>query len=300
LTESNQNPEKEVGEAQNQNASLAPSTAPSVATQPAQRRSQQDDNSSPFSVTVGLVYDGPYDLLLDLVRKQNIDIYDIPIAKITAQFLAYVEHIKASDVDAAGEFIYMSALLIHIKSKMLLPRSPAESPDEAEDPRRELVERLLEHERFRNAAQMLQQKRQLEEASWTNPGMREFREVADSDQDIAADTLDLVRVFREVLDRAKSRPILDVSEDAITVRQMIDFVRRRLMMEERPVALSKILANTRSPNAVIAMFLALLELVRLQAILLRQDRGFSEIFIKKNERFEEVMNDRLGVQDDWS
>ncbi len=81
---------------------------------------------------------------------------------------------------------------------------------------------------------------------------------------------------------------------------MIDFVRRRLMMEERPVALSKILANTRSPNAVIAMFLALLELVRLQAILLRQDRGFSEIFIKKNERFEEVMNERLSVQDDWS
>jgi segregation and condensation protein A len=255
---------------------------------------------SPFSVTVDQVYDGPYDLLLDLVRKQNIDIYDIPIAKITAQFLAYVEHIKASDVDAAGEFIYMSALLIHIKSKMLLPRSPADSPEEAEDPRRELVERLLEHERFRNAAQMLQQKRQLEEATWTNPGMREFREVAESDQDIAADTLDLVRVFREVLERAKNRPILDVSEDAITVRQMIDFVRRRLMMEERPVALSKILANTRSPNAVIAMFLALLELVRLQAILLRQDRGFSEIFIKKNERFEEVMNDRLSVQDDWS
>jgi segregation and condensation protein A len=274
---------------------------PAVSAQPsAQKSSQQEESASPFSVTVGQVYDGPYDLLLDLVRKQNIDIYDIPIAKITAQFLAYVEHIKASDVDAAGEFIYMSALLIHIKSKMLLPRSPADSPEEAEDPRRELVERLLEHERFRNAAQMLQQKRQLEEASWTNPGMREFREVADSDQDIAADTLDLVRVFREVLERAKNRPILDVSEDAITVRQMIDFVRRRLMMEDRPVALSKILANTRSPNAVIAMFLALLELVRLQAILLRQDRGFSEIFIKKNERFEEVMNERLSVEDDWS
>ncbi len=141
--------------------------------QPEHKSAQpQDDNSSPFTVTVGQVYDGPYDLLLDLVRKQNIDIYDIPIAKITAQFLAYVEHIKASDVDAAGEFIYMSALLIHIKSKMLLPRSPADSPEEAEDPRRELVARLLEHERFRNAAQMLQQKRQLEEASWTNPGMR--------------------------------------------------------------------------------------------------------------------------------
>jgi len=262
---------------------------------------KEEESAFPFSVIVGQVYEGPYDLLLDLVRKQNIDIYDIPIARITAQFLAYVEHIKASDVDTAGEFIYMSALLIHIKSKMLLPRSPAEAAEgENEDPRRELVERLLEHERFRNAAQMLQQKRQLEEATWTNPGIREFRETADADQEIAADTLDLVRVFREVLERAKSRPVLDVDEDAVTVRQMIDFVRRRLMMEDRPVSLSKLLANTRSVNAVIAMFLALLELVRLQAILLRQDRGFSEIFIKKHEQFEQVINDRLNVKDDWS
>ena len=242
----------------------------------------------------------PYDLLLDLVRRQNIDIYDIPIAKITAQFLAYVEHLKASDVDTAGEFIYMSALLIHIKSKMLLPRSPLESDAEAEDPRRELVERLLEHERFRNAAQMLQQKRQLEEATWTNPGIREFREAGEDGEEIAADTLDLVRVFREVIERAKNRPVLDVEEDAVTVRQMIDFIRRRLMMEDRPVALSKLLSNTRSVNAVIAMFLALLELVRLQAILLRQDRGFSEIYIKKNEQFEQAINDRLSIKDDWS
>jgi segregation and condensation protein A len=262
---------------------------------------KEEESAFPFSVIVGQVYEGPYDLLLDLVRKQNIDIYDIPIAKITAQFLTYVEHLKASDVDTAGEFIYMSALLIHIKSKMLLPRSPDETAEgEAEDPRRELVERLLEHERFRNAAQMLQQKRQLEEATWTNPGIREFRETADADQDIAADTLDLVRVFREVLDRAKNRPVLDVEEDTVTVRQMIDFVRRRLMMEDRPVGLSKLLSNTRSVNAVVAMFLALLELVRLQAILLRQDRGFSEIYVKKNEQFEQVINERLNMQGDWS
>src|SRR5579872_3249995 len=164
------------------------------------RAAPEDDSASPFSVTVGKIYEGPLDLLLDLVRKQNIDIYDIPIAKITAQFLAYVEHLKASDVDTAGEFIYMSALLIHIKSKMLLPRDPLESAEgEAEDPRHELVERLLEHERFRNAAQMLQQKRQIEEATWTNPGMRDFRQAAEEDQDIAADTMDLVRVFREIL-----------------------------------------------------------------------------------------------------
>jgi segregation and condensation protein A len=284
-------------------SSDAGTPASDAAPAPAERHGAKREGESefPFSVTVGEVYDGPLDLLLDLVRKQNIDIYDIPIAKITAQFLAYVEHLKASDVDTAGEFIYMSALLIHIKSKMLLPRSPVEAAEgEAEDPRRELVERLLEHERFRNAAQMLQQKRQLEEATWTNPGMREFREEAEDDQEIAADTLDLVRVFRQVLERAKNRPVLDVQEDAITVREMIEFVRRRLMMEDRPVALSKLLAHTRSVGAVVAMFIALLELVRVQAILLRQDRAFGEIFIKKHEQFDQALQDRLSVRDDWS
>src|SRR6185437_1884069 len=250
---------------------------------------------------VGQVYDGPLDLLLDLIRKQDIDIYDIPIAKITAQFLTYVERLKETDVDAAGDFIYTAALLIHIKSRMLLPRSPAETAEEAEDPRRELVERLLEHERFKNAAQMLYEKQQVEAATWTNPGIREFRDAEGIEPEIAADTMDLVRVFQEILNRAKNRPVLDLEEDSVTVGQMIDYMRRRLMMEERPVALRRLLANTKSEKALIAMFLALLELVRLQAILLRQDGNFSEIFIKKNEQFEEVMNERISqMRDDWS
>ena len=135
------------------------------------RTRPKEASQSPFSVTVGQVYDGPLDLLLDLIRKQNIDIYDIPIALITAQFLDYCHQLKQTDVDAAGEFIYMASLLIHIKSKMLLPRDPSDvTGADAEDPRRELVERLLEHERFKAAAQMLMQKQQIEEATWSNPG----------------------------------------------------------------------------------------------------------------------------------
>ena len=251
------------------------------------KRSAAEENLFPFSVTVGKVYDGPLDLLLDLIRKQDIDIWDIPIARITAQFLAYVEQLKETDVDNAGEFIYTASLLIHIKSKMLLPRSPAESPEEAGDPRLELVERLLEHERFKNAAQMLLQKQQIEAATWTNPGLRLLRDPAgpnaefDPAQEIAADVPDLVRVFQQVLERARTRPVLDVAEDAVTVGQMIDYIRRRLVMEDRPVALSRLLANTRSERGLVSMFLALLELVRLQAILLRQDANFGEIFIKK-------------------
>ncbi|HEX7286669.1 MAG TPA: segregation/condensation protein A, partial [Candidatus Angelobacter sp.] len=109
----------------------------------------------PFALTLGRLYDGPLDLLLDLVRKQDIDIYDIPIARITAQYLAYVENLKQLDLDVAAEFIYMAAMLIHIKSKMLLPRDPDQPAGEQEDPRDELVQRLLEHEKYKNAAQML-------------------------------------------------------------------------------------------------------------------------------------------------
>jgi segregation and condensation protein A len=274
-------------------------SAPSAA-KPAKDSQKKEESDSPFAVAVTDVYEGPLDLLLDLIRKQDIDIYDIPIARITAQFLSYVEGLKQTDVDAAGEFIYTAALLIHIKSRMLLPRSPAESADaEAEDPRRELVERLLEHERFKNAAQMLLQKQQIEDATWSNPAIRDFRDEAGAEREIAADTVDLVRVFRQILERARQRPVLDVDEDTVTVGQMIDYVRRRLTMEDKPVALSQMLRNARSERAVISMFLALLELVRLQAILLRQDRNFSDIFIKKHTSFEQVMSETLSARDDW-
>jgi segregation and condensation protein A len=260
----------------------------------------EDPQAFPFSVTVGQVYDGPMDLLLDLIRKQDIDIYDIPIARITAQFLGYVERLKSTDVDVAGEFIYMASLLIHIKSKMLLPRAASGPEDAVEDPRRELVERLLEHERFKNAAQMLQQKQMLEAASWTNPGMKEFKDDAGAEPEIAADTGDLARIFSSILERARRRPVFNVEEDQVTVGQMIQFLGRRLTMEDRPVSLHRLLGNTRSQRALVAMFLALLELVRLQAILLNQDRNFSEIFIKKHSEFETVINEiSTRAHDDW-
>jgi segregation and condensation protein A len=260
----------------------------------------EDAERSPFSVIVNQVYDGPLDLLLDLIRKQDIDIYDIPIAKITAQFLAYVDQLRSSDVDVAGDFIYTAALLIHIKSKMLLPRAPAGPDGDAEDPRRELVDRLLEHQRFKNAAQMLHEKQMLEAASWTNPGIREFQDDASAEPEIAADTTDLVRVFSGIIERARNRPILSVEEDSVTVGQMIQFMARRLTMEDKPVALRRLLSHTKSERALISMFLALLELVRLQAILLRQDRQFSEIFIKKHTGFEALMNQGLtSARDDW-
>jgi len=266
----------------------------------AKQKEKAEASQSPFSVTVGTVYDGPLDLLLDLIRKQDIDIYDIPIARVTKQFLAYVENLKGTDVDSAADFIYTASLLIHIKSKMLLPRDPSDiAGGEAEDPRRELVERLLEHEKFKSAAQMLMQKQQVEEATWTNPGMREFRDAPGTEAEFTADTMDLARVFTEVLERLRERPVLNVDEESVTVAQMLDFVKRRMVMEDKPVSLRKLLHSTHSERALICMFLALLEMVRLQAILLRQQDSFGDILIKKSDGFDAVMAEQAQVKDDW-
>jgi segregation and condensation protein A len=260
---------------------------------------KQKTNEFPFSVSVGHIYDGPLDLLLDLIRKQDIDIYDIPIAKITAQYLGYVENLKQLDVDVAAEFIYMAALLIHIKSKMLLPRDPELAEGQMEDPREELVSRLLEHEKFKNAAQMLMQKQQIEDAVVSNPSMKEFKDAEGTEAELAADVVDLVRTFQEILDRARTRPVLNVNEDTVTVGQMIEYFRRRLLLEDRPIKIKRLLQHITTRNALISAFLAMLELVRLQAVLLRQEKVFGDILLKKHPLFDTIMGEGAAVRDDW-
>src|SRR5215469_7256260 len=258
---------------------------------------KKEESDFPFAVAV--VYEGPLDLLLDLIRKQHIDIYDIPIAKITAQYLAYVEKMRELDVNVAAEFIYMAAVLIHIKSKMLLPRDPDAPAEEQEDPRNELVNRLLEHEKFRSAAQMLLQKQQIEDAVLSNPSLKEFVDAEGTEPEIAADVIDLVKTFQQVLERVRTRPVLNVDEETVTVGQMIDYLRRRLSLEDRPIRVKQLLMRIPSRQALVCMFLALLELVRLQAIQVRQERLFGEIAVRKHTHFEEVMNERAAVRDDW-
>jgi segregation and condensation protein A len=263
---------------------------------PAPRKDGRDESS--FSVMVSEVYDGPLDLLLDLIRKQDIDIYDIPIAKITEQYLKYVENMKQLDVDVAAEFIYTASLLIHIKSKMLLPRDP-DATGENEDPRMELVNRLIEHERFRTAAQMLLQKQQIEEAVWSNPALKEFRDAEGAEPELAADVVDLVRTFQQILDRARRKPAFDVQEENVTVSQMIEYVRRRLSLEDKPVRLKSLLRSLRSRTALVCAFLAILELIRLQAVLARQDNVFGEIVLKKHANFDTLVAESPVIRDDW-
>jgi len=257
------------------------------------------ESDFPFSVMVGDVYEGPLDLLLDLIRKQDIDIYDIPIARITAQYLSYVEKLRELDVNVAAEFIYMAAVLIHIKSKMLLPRDPGALAGAEGDPRMELVNRLIEHEKFKSAAQMLFQKQQIEDAVRSNPAITEFMDAEGTEPEIAADVIDLVRTFQQILERARTRPMIQVDEETVTVGQMIDYLRRRLTLEDHPLRLKQILRNVNSRQALVCMFLALLEMVRLQAIQLRQDRLFGEILLRKHTGFEAIVAEPAAVRDDW-
>ena len=148
-------------------------------------------------------------------------------------------------MNVAADFIYMAAVLIHIKSKMLLPRDPLAPADAADDPRSELVNRLLEHEKFKTAAQMLLQKQQIEDAVWSNPALKEFKDAEGTEPELAADVIDLVKTFQQILDRARSRPILQVDEETVTVGQMINYLRRRLSLEDRPVRLKQMLAQHR-------------------------------------------------------
>jgi segregation and condensation protein A len=266
---------------------------------PSKDAAKKEESDSPFAVSVTDVYEGPLDLLLDLIRKQDIDIYDIPIARITAQYLAYVEKIRELDVNVAADFIYMAAVLIHIKSKMLLPRDPSAKAEELEDPRTELVNRLLEHEKFKSAAQMLLQKQQIEEAVLTNPALKEFMDAEGTEPEMAADVIDLVKTFQQILERMRTRPILNVNEETVTVGQMIDYLRRRLALESRPIRLKQLLLRVPSRQALVCMFLALLEMVRLQAIQLRQDRIFGEILLRKHSGFDAIVAEQAAVRDDW-
>ena len=234
-------------------------------------------------------YEGPLDLLLDLIRKQQLNIYDIPIARITRQYLDYLRLLEEMNIDVAGEFILMAATLIYIKSRTLLPPDPNAPPEDQEDPRTELVHRLLEHEQFKNAAQMLQSKRLVEDATWSRPGIDEFVE-AEDEPGLAVSVFDLISVFRDILERAKKRPQLEIRREEVTVAEMIEHVKAVLMSNPRPVALDDLVAGYISRQALIALFLGLLEMVRLRAIQLRQKDLFASIMVHKNKRFEEIMS----------
>jgi segregation and condensation protein A len=235
-------------------------------------------------------YEGPLDLLLDLIRKQQINIYDIPISRITAQYLEYMQKALELDIELSSEFVYMAATLIHIKSKVLLPRDPElDKISPEEDPRKELVNQLIEHERFKNAAEMLQQKRIIEEAVWSNPTIDQFL-AEDEGPALTVTIFDLVKTLQGVLERVKSRPIYELRHETVTVPDMILYLRHQLERSRRNDAISVTLLfeSQHSRRAMVCLFLAILELVKRQSIELTQSEAFGDIALKRSEAFDET------------
>jgi segregation and condensation protein A len=241
--------------------------------------------ASPYRINLP-AYEGPLDLLLDLIRKQEMDIHNIPIAKITEQYLDYLHQLEKLDIDVSADFIYMAATLIHIKSKMLLPVDPLLAAEE-QDPRDELVHRLLEHEKFKNAAQLLYQKQQVESNVWSHPDKSLYG--GDEVQgELVVSLVDLVKTFQQVLERRKEVPQFGLRHDTVSIAQMMDRLRQRLVVTDDPVSLIAFFETCETRNAMIVALLAVLEMVRMQAVLLVQSDLFEDIHLRKHKMFDAV------------
>src|SRR3984893_9167170 len=230
-------------------------------------------------------YDGPLDLLLDLIRKQEMDIHNIPISTITGQYLEYLHKLEELDIDVSADFIYMAATLILIKSKMLLPPDPLAGPEDQGDPRAELVYRLVEHEKFKNAAQLLYERQQLEAHVWSKPDLSLY-EGPDMEGELTVSLVDLVRVFQQVLERRKEVTRIELHRDEFTVAQMMEILRGQLLASEEGVELMAFFESCPARGAMICALLAVLELVRLQAVVLSQSELFGAILLRKHKMFD--------------
>jgi segregation and condensation protein A len=231
-------------------------------------------------------FEGPLDLLLHLIRKHELDIHDIPIAVITAQYLAAIAFMQELDLDIAGEFLVMAATLIHIKSKMLLPRpeTAAGVEGEEEDPRDALVRRLLEHQKFKAAAGLLHEREQLRAAQWLRPD-RAVAEIAgdDYEPELEVDLFSLMTAFQAVVQRAKLRPKVLLPPEQLSVDTRIEQLLARLS-ETEACGFDDLFADIDERSGLIVTFLALLEMIRLKLVRVFQSGSFGPIRVYKRTR----------------
>ena len=248
--------------------------------------------ASPYKINIPL-FEGPLDLLLDLIKKQEMNIHDIQISKITSQYLDYLHQLEVQNIDVSAEFIYMAATLIYIKSKMLLPPDPLASAEEqAADPREELVQRLIEHEKYKNAAQLLYQKQQIEEHVWSRPDKTLYNDEG-TEGELVVSLVDLVKVFQQVLERRKEVSRIELQHEQFTVAQMIAQLRGQILAsDDSSVNLVKFFEACPSRHAMIVAFLAVLEMVKLQAVAIVQEKQFGEILLRKSKSFDTVFDEK--------
>jgi segregation and condensation protein A len=231
-------------------------------------------------------FEGPLDLLLHLIKKNELNIYDIPISLVTAQYLEYLDLMQELNLEVAGEFLVMAATLIHIKSRMLLPRPDPSQEDPEEDPREALVRRLLEHQRFKAAAELLHEKEIERSAMWQRPDGRIADVVGEAPEpEIEADLFSLMAAFRQVLERARSRPRVILPPEQIPIETRIEQLLARLS-ETEACGFDELFADVQTRAGMIVTFLALLEMIRLKQVRVYQQGNFGPIRVYKRARSE--------------
>jgi segregation and condensation protein A len=246
-----------------------------------------DFESAPDAFPVKLEqFEGPLDLLLHLIKKNEVNVHDIPIALITAQYLDAIALMQEMDLDVAGDYLVMAATLIHIKSKMLLPRpeTAANVEGEEEDPRDALVRRLLEHQKFKAAAGLLHEREQLRAAQWLRPDERVAALAGDEfEPEIEVDLFSLLTAFQAVVQRARLRPRVVLPAEQLPVEVRIDQLLARLS-ETEACGFEDLFADVHDRSGLIVTFLALLEMIRLKLVRVFQAGSFGPIRVYKRSR----------------
>jgi segregation and condensation protein A len=220
---------------------------------------------------------GPLDLLLYLIRQEQVSIYDIPIARITDEYLRYLRLMQGMDITMASDFLVMAAQLIEIKSRMLLPRDPAVSEEElqSDDPRRELVERLLEHQKYKAAAEMLWSRATVEHAVYTRAPLETDKE----NPEVSAGAFDLLRVFQQILARRKEEVLMEIERDEVTMAEMLERL-RNMIYSAGELNMRDFFERAETRRELVLAFLSVLELVRTTEIKLIQRQTFGDIIAR--------------------
>lgn len=234
-----------------------------------------DQNGEDLKLVLG-EFAGPLDLLLYLIRQEQVDIYDIPVARITDEYLRYLRLMQELDIAIAGDFLVMAASLIEIKSRMLLPPDPSGKSDEAEDdPRLDLIARLLEHQKYKAAAHTLWSRATVEQAIFTRGEL----ETDKHNPEISAGVFDLLKVFQEILARHKEEVLMEIERDEMTMTQMLERL-RNMVLSAGELNLRRFFERAHSRRELVLAFLSILELVRTTEIHLIQRETFGEIIAR--------------------
>jgi segregation and condensation protein A len=220
-------------------------------------------------------FDGPLDLLLHLIRQEQINIYDIPVARIATEYLRYLQIMQELDIAVAGDFLVMAATLIELKTKMLLPRDPFAAPEDEDDPRRELVDQLLEYQKYKAAAQMLWSRATVERAVFKRAEI----ETDKNNPEVTVGLFDLLKVFQEILTRHKEEVLMEIEREEVSMAEMLERL-RNMVMSAGEVNLRVFFEQARSRRELVVAFLSVLELVRTTDVTLVQNQTFGDIVVR--------------------